>query len=76
MGGGCGIRELRTLDVNDDNEISKAEDGDDGYTVPRLHCKNIVCYKEYNDFCNALKVLSGRSLEKQRSCLKADYEMT
>lgn len=70
------LGEIRTLDVNVDNDTSKVEDEDDGYTVPGLHCKIIVRYKEYNDFCNALKVLSGRSMEKQGSRLKADYEVT
>lgn len=70
------LGEIRTLDVNEDNDASKVEDEDDGYTVPGLHCKIVVRYKEYNDFCNALKVLSGRSLEKQGSRLKADYEVT
>lgn len=70
------LGEIRTLDVNEDNDASKVEDEDDGYTVPGLHCKIVVRYKEYSDFCYALKVLSGRSLEKQGSRLKADYEVT
>lgn len=65
----------RTLDVNEDNETSKVEDEDDGYTVPGLHCKIIVRYKEYDDFCNALKVLSGRSLEKVVGFYHVDFSL-
>ncbi|WOH06985.1 hypothetical protein DCAR_0626414 [Daucus carota subsp. sativus] len=70
------LGEIRTLDVKEDNDTCNLEDEEDGYTVPGLHCKIIVRYKEYSDFCNALKVLSGRSLQKQGSRLKADYEVT
>ena len=44
--------------------------------MPGLHCKIVVQFERYRDFYNTLKVLCGRSLQKQGSRLRADYEVT
>ncbi|KAE9457248.1 hypothetical protein C3L33_10850, partial [Rhododendron williamsianum] len=54
----------------------KDEDEDSGDIVSGLQCKIVVQFENYKDFHTALKVLSGRSLQKQGSRLKADYEVT
>ncbi|KAH7523733.1 hypothetical protein FEM48_Zijuj06G0043300 [Ziziphus jujuba var. spinosa] len=41
-----------------------------------LHCKIVVQFEKYRDFYNTLKVLCCRSLQKQGSRLRADYEVT
>ncbi|KAI3888416.1 hypothetical protein MKX03_031843 [Papaver bracteatum] len=41
-----------------------------------LQCKIVVQFEKYDDFCNAMKVLCGRSMQKQGSHLKAEYEVT
>ncbi|KAI3903304.1 hypothetical protein MKW98_031958 [Papaver atlanticum] len=41
-----------------------------------LQCKIVVQFEKYDDFCNALKVLCGRSMQKQGSRLKAEYEVS
>lgn len=61
--------------MKEDNDTCNLEDEEDGYTVPGLHCKIIVRYKEYSDFCNALKVLSGRSLQKVVSFYHIDFSL-
>lgn len=67
---------IRNLDVAEDDDIGKLEEEDAGDIVAGLQCKIVVRFDEYREFCNALKVLSGRSLKKQGSRLKADYEVT
>ncbi|KAL8487680.1 hypothetical protein ACS0TY_023678 [Phlomoides rotata] len=67
---------IRNLDVGEDNEKGEHEDEDDGNLVSGLHCKIVVQFEGHKDFCHALKVLCGRSLNKQGSRLRADYEVT
>ncbi|KAL3634128.1 hypothetical protein CASFOL_021182 [Castilleja foliolosa] len=68
---------IRTLDVGEDNDRGEDEDEEDGGDlVSGLHCKIVVQYESYKDFYNALKVLCGRSLNKQGSRLRSDYEVT
>nr|XP_025606847.1 uncharacterized protein LOC112697748 [Arachis hypogaea] len=39
-------------------------------------CKIVVQFEKYRDFHDALRVLCSRSLQKQGSRLKADYEVS
>ncbi|TYH72113.1 hypothetical protein ES332_D05G232100v1 [Gossypium tomentosum] len=69
---------IRNLNVSEDEDLAKGMDEyelDIGI-VSGLHCKIIVQFEKYRDFYNALKVLCGRSLQKQGSRLSADYEVT
>ncbi|PIN12437.1 hypothetical protein CDL12_14949 [Handroanthus impetiginosus] len=66
---------IRNLDVGEDNGIDEDGDEDDNL-VSGLHCKIVVQFEDHKDFYDALKVLSGRSLSKQGSRLRADYEVT
>lgn len=36
----------------------------------------MVQFEKYNDFVNAMKAFCGRSMEKEGTRLKADYELT
>ncbi|KAK8692481.1 hypothetical protein V6N13_075940 [Hibiscus sabdariffa] len=69
---------IRNLNVAEDDDLAKGKDEDDLYIgiVSGLHCKIIVQFEKYQGFYNALKVLCGRSLQKQGSRLSADYEVT
>ncbi|XP_057974845.1 uncharacterized protein LOC131162414 [Malania oleifera] len=67
---------IRNLNVAEDDALGKNDDEDDGDIVSGLQCKVVVQFEKYRDFYNALKVLCGRSLQKQGSRLKADYEVT
>ncbi|CAL1395840.1 unnamed protein product [Linum trigynum] len=67
---------IRNLSVVEDNQ-DKVDDGiGGGDIISGLHCKIVVQFEKYTDFCNSLRVLCGRSLQKQGSRLKADYEVT
>ncbi|KAL6504316.1 hypothetical protein OROGR_026239 [Orobanche gracilis] len=67
---------IRNLDVGEDNDRGEDEDEDGGDLVSGLHCKVVVQYEGHKDFYNALKVLCGRSLNKDGSRFRADYELT
>ncbi|KAL2242137.1 UNVERIFIED_CONTAM: hypothetical protein Sindi_0331700 [Sesamum indicum] len=67
---------IRNLDVGEDNDIGQDEDEDSGDLVSGLHCKIVVQFESHKDFYNALKVLCGRSLIKQGSRMRSDYEVT
>ncbi|XP_052487127.1 uncharacterized protein LOC105769345 isoform X2 [Gossypium raimondii] len=57
---------IRNLNVSEDEDLAKGMDEyelDIGI-VSGLHCKIIVQFEKYRDFYNALKVLCGRSLQK------------
>lgn len=59
----------RNLDVGEDKDIGEDEDEEGGNLVAGLHCKVVVQFEGHKDFCNALKVLCGRSLIKvARDC--------
>ncbi|KAK9129695.1 hypothetical protein Sjap_010182 [Stephania japonica] len=67
---------IRNLFVTADDDASKnAEEGNEEL-VSGLHCKIVVQFEKYDDFYNALRVLCGRSMHKQGSRLRADYEVT
>ncbi|KAK6116031.1 hypothetical protein DH2020_008300 [Rehmannia glutinosa] len=70
------LGKIRNLDVGEDNDRGEDEDEDGGDLVSGLHCKIVVQYEGHKGFYNALKILCGRSLNKQGSRLRADYEVT
>lgn len=67
---------IRNLNVAEDDDLGKDANKDSGDIVSGLNCKIVVQFERYNDFYNAMRVLSGRSLQKQGSRLRADYEVT
>ncbi|KMT19108.1 hypothetical protein BVRB_1g015060 [Beta vulgaris subsp. vulgaris] len=67
---------IRNLNVAEDDDPGKDTDTDDGDLVSGLRCKIVVQFEEHREFYNALKVLCGRSLQKEGSRMKADYEVT
>ncbi|GAV56582.1 hypothetical protein CFOL_v3_00124 [Cephalotus follicularis] len=67
---------IRNLSVTKDDDLGEEADKDGADIVSGLHCKIVVQFEKYVDFYNALKVLCGRSLEKQGSRLRSDYEVT
>ncbi|KAK9165339.1 hypothetical protein Scep_000530 [Stephania cephalantha] len=70
------IRNLFVTADDDASNLSKnAEEGNEEL-VSGLHCKIVVQFEKYDDFYNALRVLCGRSMQKQGSRLRADYEVT
>ncbi|KAK1407920.1 hypothetical protein QVD17_39547 [Tagetes erecta] len=67
---------IRNLDVAEDDGIGKDADEDTADIVPGLQCKIVVRFEDHREFSKALKVLCGKSLQKQGSRLKADYEVS
>ncbi|KAI3825544.1 hypothetical protein L1987_07034 [Smallanthus sonchifolius] len=70
------LGKIRNLDVAEDDGIDKDADEDDEDIVSGLQCKIVVRFEDHREFSKALKVLCGRSLQKQGSRLKADYEVS
>ncbi|KAL3514372.1 hypothetical protein ACH5RR_027089 [Cinchona calisaya] len=68
--------QIRNLDVAEDNDLGRDADEDEVEIVSGLQCKIVVRFEKYRDFYNAFKVLCGRSLQKEGSRLRADYEVT
>lgn len=68
--------QIRNLDVAEDNAYGGDADEDGPEIVPGLQCKIVVRFEKYKDFYNALKILCGRSFQKEGSRLRADYEVT
>lgn len=67
---------IRNLEVAEDNDRAEDAVEDGGDLVSGLNCKIVVRFKGHTEFYNALKILCGRSLVKQGSRLRADYEVT
>ncbi|KAA8528454.1 hypothetical protein F0562_035809 [Nyssa sinensis] len=67
---------IRNLGFAEDDDLGKSSDKDSEDIVSGLQCKISVQFEKYNEFYNALKVFCGRSLQKQGSRLRADYEVT
>lgn len=67
---------IRNLNVAEDDDFGKDANEDSGDLVSGLYCKIVVQFERYRDFHDAMKVLCGRSLQKQGSQLKADYEVS
>ncbi|KAL8196682.1 hypothetical protein R6Q57_024597 [Mikania cordata] len=68
------LGKIRNLDVAEDDGAGKDADEEEDI-VPGLQCKIVVRFEDHREFSKALKVLCGRSLQKQGSRLKADYEV-
>ncbi|XP_030528576.1 uncharacterized protein LOC115739562 [Rhodamnia argentea] len=67
---------IRNISVADDDDFGRESDEDPDGLVSGLHCKIVVQFEKHEDFHNAMKALCGRSLEKQGSRLRADYEVS
>ncbi|XP_073104124.1 uncharacterized protein [Elaeis guineensis] len=67
---------IRNLNVGGDDDLGKKAEDADGEIVSGLNCKVWVQFEHYSDFYNAMKVLCGRSMQKEGSRLKVDYEVT
>ncbi|KAL0921749.1 hypothetical protein M5K25_008854 [Dendrobium thyrsiflorum] len=67
------IRNLYIAGGDDTVENAEAIAGD---VVPGLQCKVWVQFENYDEFSNAMRALCGRSMQKQGSRLKVDYEVT
>ncbi|XP_038976392.1 uncharacterized protein LOC120107253 [Phoenix dactylifera] len=67
---------IRNLNVAGDDDLGKKAEDADGEIVSGLNCKVCVQFEHYSDFYNAMKVLCGRSMQKEGSRLKVDYEVT
>ncbi|KAK9075488.1 hypothetical protein SSX86_003812 [Deinandra increscens subsp. villosa] len=70
------LGKIRNLDVAEDDGIGKDADEDGEDIVPGLQCKIVVRFEDHREFSKALKMLCGRSLQKQGSRLKADYDVS
>lgn len=54
----------RNLNIAVDDDFGKDGNEDEEDIISGLHCKITVQFEKHRDFYNALKVLSGRSLQK------------
>ncbi|KAL6856199.1 hypothetical protein ACP4OV_019001 [Aristida adscensionis] len=70
------LGKIRNLNISNDDELEGKEDGTNKALISGLNCKVWVQFESYDDFYNAMKALCGRSLEKEGSRLKVDYEVT
>ncbi|XP_055834935.1 uncharacterized protein LOC129903409 [Solanum dulcamara] len=68
------LGKIRNLHVAEDNSIG--DDADEEDIVSGLHCKIVVRFEKHKDFYDTLKILCSRSLQKQGSRLRADYDVT
>ncbi|KAL2318448.1 hypothetical protein Fmac_032324 [Flemingia macrophylla] len=67
---------IRNLNVAEDDDFGKDTSEDSGDLVSGLYCKIVVQFEKYRDFHDALRALCGRSMQKEGSRLKADYEVS
>ncbi|XP_058069811.1 uncharacterized protein LOC131218939 isoform X2 [Magnolia sinica] len=68
---------IRNLNVAGDDDLGKTDEEGKGVgIVSGLQCKIWVQFENHDDFCNAVKVLCGRSMQKQGSRLRVDYEVS
>ncbi|KAK3127550.1 hypothetical protein QOZ80_7AG0574900 [Eleusine coracana subsp. coracana] len=68
------LGKIRNLNISDDELDSK--DRTNKELISGLNCKVLVQFENYEDFYNAMRALCGRSLQKEGSRLKVDYEVT
>ncbi|KAF0908362.1 hypothetical protein E2562_025043 [Oryza meyeriana var. granulata] len=66
---------IRNLNISSDDEWGAKQDGTNKDIISGLNCKVWVQFENYDDFNCAMKALCGRSLEKEGSRLKVDYEV-
>ncbi|CAF2152582.1 unnamed protein product, partial [Brassica napus] len=67
---------IRNFNVAEDDNLGEDADEYSGDLVSGLYCKIVVQFEKYNDFVNAMKAFCGRSMQKEGTRLKADYELT
>jgi arginine/serine-rich splicing factor 17 len=67
---------FRNLNISSDDEWGAKQDGTNKEIISGLNCKVWVQFENYDDFNSAMQALCGRSLEKEGSRLKVDYEVT
>lgn len=67
---------IRNLNVAGDDNLGQKVDEVTGEVASGLQCKIWVQFESHEDFCNAMKVLCARSLQKEGSNLKVDYKLT
>ncbi|KAG2317093.1 hypothetical protein Bca52824_020215 [Brassica carinata] len=67
---------IRNFNVAEDDNLGKDADEYSGDLVSGLYCKIVVQFEKYDDFVNAMKAFCGRSMQKEGTRLKADYELT
>ncbi|GMH23759.1 hypothetical protein Nepgr_025602 [Nepenthes gracilis] len=70
------LGKIRNLNVVEDDDLGKDADEENGGIAAGLQCKIVVQFERYKDFYNALNILCSRSLLKEGSRLKSDYEVT
>ncbi|KAJ6814830.1 A-kinase anchor protein 17A isoform X1 [Iris pallida] len=70
------LGKIRKLNVAADDDLGKKGDETGGEIVSGIQCKIWVQFETYDDFSDAMKVMCGRSLQKEGSRLKVDYEVT
>ncbi|XP_019431872.1 PREDICTED: uncharacterized protein LOC109338976 [Lupinus angustifolius] len=66
---------IRNLNVAEDDDLGKEANEGSEDLISGLYCKIVVQFEKHRDFHDALRVLCSRSLQKQGSRLKADYEV-
>ncbi|KAL5706757.1 hypothetical protein ACHQM5_024882 [Ranunculus cassubicifolius] len=64
---------IRNLSVGSDDEVDGVQEE---AILSGLQCKIIVQFQNHDIFCSALKSLCGRSMQKEGSRLRAEYEVT
>ncbi|XP_068654995.1 uncharacterized protein [Aristolochia californica] len=68
---------IRNLNVDGDDDLGKTSGAaSSGAIMPGLQCRIQIQFETHEDFCNAFRVLCGRSMQKQGSRLRADYKVT
>ncbi|KAK8933280.1 hypothetical protein KSP39_PZI015288 [Platanthera zijinensis] len=70
------LGKIRNLYISGVDDIVKNTEGAIGDVVPGLQCKVWVQFESYDEFSNAVRVLCGRSMQKEGSRLRVDYEVT
>ncbi|KAJ4815365.1 ZCW7 [Rhynchospora pubera] len=67
---------IRNINVSSDDNQSDEADDTKGDLVSGLNCKIWVRFETYDDFYGAMNVLCSRSMQKEGSRLKVDYDVT
>ncbi|KAL4181803.1 hypothetical protein AMTRI_Chr12g239270 [Amborella trichopoda] len=71
------LGKIRNLNIVGNDDLGKIMEQGSGQLVSGLQCKIWVQFENSGDFCNAMKILCGHSMQKQQgSRLKANYEVT
>lgn len=69
------LGKIRNLNIAEDDDQVNSLEETTKKIVSGLACKVWIRFDDYDSFCNAMKVLCGRSLQKEGSRLKVDYEV-